>query len=411
MNLISSKNTLRLFFIVEIIFFVYTLVFFLKNKYLPSPFFSDVHDTWMDFFHINFIAIKNETYAQSHAIYSTFNLWIARLLVSQECLQVNNAFDLRACDYFSAMIYGVIVLFLNFLLIIKIMYRSTEKYLWASVMTLSFPMLYGIERGNYIFLALFGLSVFVLVNNAFFKSLILSIPVVMKFYLLLFLAPIFLRYKYWYVLTTVTLIVVVNYVFGLLTNIHDWYLIVPNILSFGAAKPPPLWVVGGYPSIFNTYIVLRELNVDNAILLLSYLVQSTIVFIIIARILIWFPLVFKNKGDIHHILLVLLLAYLLLTTKAGYYSFILIFPFMAYLLNKNIISYRAKIFFILSLIPYPFQWLLDSSQNYHLAFSAQQVTIVDSISANSFFPAIFLFMLFYDLTSQIFNEGEKFEYF
>lgn len=84
---------------------------------------------------------------------------------------------------------------------------------------------------------------------------------------------------------------------------------------------------------------------------------------------------------------------------------------MAYLLNKNLISYRAKIFFILSLIPYPYQWLLDSSQNYHLAFSAQQVTIVDSISANSFFPAIFLFMLFYDLTSQIFNEGEKFEYF
>ena len=408
---ISSKNTLRLFFLIEISFIVYATTFFLRNHYLPSPFFSDVHDTWMDFFHINFIAMKNESYAQSQAIYSTLNMWIAKLLVSKECSQVSNSFDLRSCDYLSAIFCGAVVLVLNFLLIIKIMYRCTEKYLWALVMTFSFPMLFGLERGNYIFLALFGLSMFVLVNNTFFKALVLSIPLVMKFYLLLFLGPFFLRYKYWYAFITVALIVVLNYVFGLLTNTHDWYLIVHNILSFGAAKPPPIWVVGGYPSIFNPYIVLQTLNVDNATLLLSYLVQSAIIFIIIARLLIWFPLALKNKGDIHQMLLVLLLAYLLLTTKAGYYSFILIFPFMAYLLSKNLLSYRTQLFFLLSLMPYPFKWVLDGSQNYLLAFSAQQVTIADSISANSFFPTIFLFLMFYDLTRQIFCEGEIFEYF
>jgi len=406
----SAKNCLSIAILMELAFITYTVVFFTNHTYLPSPFFSDVHDTWMDFFHINFIALRNESYAVSKSIYSTINLYIAKILVSGSCINSSDAFDLRKCDVKMALIWFFSMLMLNFLLLLRIMRTVKNKWLWAFVMTCSFPMLYGFERGNYIFLAMLGISLCVLANHVYLKAAILAIPIAFKFYLAIFLAPIMLRYRHWHVFLIAGLVIVINFVFGLLLQTNDWYLIVKNILSFGAAKPPLLWVVESYPSIMNFLRVFQAFQLDNSLLVLTYLIQSILVFMIITRTILFLGLASKNKVDIHHMLLVTLLAYLLLSNKAGYYSFILIFPFVAYCLSKNAMSNRAQVYFVLSILPYPLKIISLGSVVYEPAFATHSVLLLNSLSANHFLPAIFLFLLFYELTSHIYLQGDTIEH-
>ena len=146
----GGSIVLRVALIYILIFWGYTAYFFSSNGYLPYPFFFNIHDVGMDFYNVNYWALGTEAYSKWGSVYSTMNLTLANQLTSPECGSVADAFELRECNPYAVIVYTVIITGVNACLLFILLNGVRHRILWLLLMTLSFPMMYGMERGNYI---------------------------------------------------------------------------------------------------------------------------------------------------------------------------------------------------------------------------------------------------------------------
>lgn len=180
---------LILFFeFINVCFYSYYLSIY---GYLPAPFALDKNDTLMDFYNPLFWVIKNGFYTTFHSVYPAINylfLKIFSLGISPD--QILNPFQLRN-DF---PILGIIISFIYALIILVVVnigewrkVNFSHKGLIFLACMMSVPVLFGLERGNLIFLALLFLSLYLSTSNLWAKAIFLGLLINVKPYFVILL--------------------------------------------------------------------------------------------------------------------------------------------------------------------------------------------------------------------------------
>lgn len=403
---ISNALTLKLGVLFTLLFFGYSIDFFYRNGYFPYPFFLNIHDTAMDFYNVNFWALGVEAYSRWGSFYSTANLALAQNLTTENCKHVVDAFQLRACNPEAVLIYSSIITGINATLLYLLLKGVSYRFLWLLLMIFSFPMLYGLERGNYIQLAMVCISVYLLFYKTWVRELGLIGAILSKIYLVIFLVPLLLRARYRSIVVICGVCLFLSTIFGWHLSTNDWYLTIVNILGF-SVKDKQLWVVSVYaPTTLSSYGLLTANLLGDLLYGVVALSTTSLLVIIAVRlglfILLWRKL--KNANE-QYLLFVLLSTFLLFSSAPGYYALILLYPFFAYFLSKYVMTNLEKIIFIAILLPYPLQFFeITQHAHFNLALTNDSIYLPITLGMHTVLPPALLTVFLFLLTRRIYVE-------
>jgi hypothetical protein len=351
----------------------------------------------MDYYNVNWRSYTHSLYTKWNALYSPVNIYLARLLTPVRCLESKTAFELRMCDDIGGAYFMLTCIFINATLIFKILGKTPYRGLWTTLMTTSFPMLYALERGNYIFLGMATMSLYVLSKGTFAKILAMIFAIAAKFYLILLMAPFYFRYGTKKILIAISGVFIIFSVFGYFINNQEWLYIPYNVFHFGYAHSPFWLESSASPTAIKAYnMVAKNLLSDKEILLTDLLAWFTTLITFLLVVKIWQSIRLGYdyyKQEEKFLVLITLAALMITSTSPSYYSLILLFPFFAYGLEKRILSNSAKFFFILLLLPYPMK-LTDIFSTHMNAFyqNSDKIFITISLTLQSLMPPILLFL-------------------
>lgn len=183
---IDLAKALYLILIFELINVAYYAYYLSIHGYLPSPFALDKNDTFMDFYNPLYWVINDGFYTSFNSVYPAINYFFLKIFslgVSPD--QVSNPFQLRK-DF---PVLGLIISFI-YVLIIWVVVNIGEwqkvsfdhKRLIFLACVLSVPVLFGLERGNLIFLALLFLGLYLNASNPWVKAIFLGLLINVKPY-------------------------------------------------------------------------------------------------------------------------------------------------------------------------------------------------------------------------------------
>jgi hypothetical protein len=161
--------------------------FFLEYGFLRQPFFYEPSGTWMDWFSLSQYAHNRGAYDVELTIYPPLSFVLMKIMSIKQCYANNFSEQVRACDWLGIVallgfyILAVIISFFHF--------RKVDRYTylprWFAI-AFGFPMLYGLERGNLVFIALifYMIAYGPLVRSARLRWLAAGIVVNLKVYMI-----------------------------------------------------------------------------------------------------------------------------------------------------------------------------------------------------------------------------------
>jgi len=183
---IDPARVLYIILFFELINIGYYLYYLFSHGYLPAPFVLDKNDTFMDFYNPLFWVIKDGFYTSFNSVYPALNYFLLKIFalgISPD--QISNPFQLRS-DF---PILGLIISFIYVLIIWVVVnigewrkVNFSHKSLIFFACVLSVPVLFGLERGNLIFLALLFLALYLNASNPWLKAIFLGLLINVKPY-------------------------------------------------------------------------------------------------------------------------------------------------------------------------------------------------------------------------------------
>jgi hypothetical protein len=183
---IDQTGILCIILFFELINVSYYLYYFFGHGYLPSPFILDKNDTFMDFYNPLFWVIKDGFYTTFSSVYPALNYFFLKIFslgIAPD--QISNPFQLRK-DF---PIFGIIISFIYILIVWVVInigeWRKVDfgyRALIFLACVLSVPVLFGLERGNLIFLALLFLALYLNASNPWIKAICFGFLVNIKPY-------------------------------------------------------------------------------------------------------------------------------------------------------------------------------------------------------------------------------------
>lgn len=183
---IDLAKALYLILFFELINIGYYYYYLSNYGYLPTPFVFDKNDTLMDFYNPLYWVIKDSFYTTFNSVYPALNYFFLKIFtLGIAPNQISNPFQLRN-DF---PILGIIIS-LIYVLIIWVVVNIGEwrkvnfshKGLIFLACVLSVPVLFGLERGNLIFLALLFLALYLNASNLWLKAICLGLLINVKPY-------------------------------------------------------------------------------------------------------------------------------------------------------------------------------------------------------------------------------------
>lgn len=164
---------------------------FVRDGYLPQPFFYDVTDPLMDLYSTAYWAHHPGAYSVWASVYPPLSFAFLRLISIPGCY-VSDPFWARDCDWLAR--YALYALYALDLAVIYGTYRKADRVtaLPRSIaLGLSLPMLYGLDRGNLVIpcFAAFALGYGRLLSRERSRIAALAVAVHFKPYLLLVALP------------------------------------------------------------------------------------------------------------------------------------------------------------------------------------------------------------------------------
>lgn len=262
------RIALNFFLLMSILGFILTINEFVLVKVYPSQFIYNQSDLFMDFFNTAFQqTLINTPFGDWKTIYAPFALGFSQaalsLISGGEIAEVLNAYDLR--NEFSLAFGFLLTAFLasSFFFVDLGPTKTGEK---AQLLLLSFssmPVLFLIERGNLLFLALPLIFIFCNPNSRLDKFKVLALLVSIKIYFLLFIfcfkkkevnASSILKFL-------LTLISVNLIALACFPSDFTLFYFVNNMFSFDKVSHPFIEIVGlnySLPSIVEAALVKIE---------------------------------------------------------------------------------------------------------------------------------------------------------
>lgn len=142
--------------LVNLVGFIYYLLYFLENGYLPSPFVNDKYDTLMDLFNPLYWTYDTGRYTEWGSVYPPLNFWILKLLNFTFGAGLSDTpFSVRENSKWLIAGFCLIYFTLPVLILKTKLWRDFspfEKLLLYFAVVLSTPALFALERGNLIIL-------------------------------------------------------------------------------------------------------------------------------------------------------------------------------------------------------------------------------------------------------------------
>ncbi len=188
-NWIQKVDRAKVLYIVLFFEFInagYYFYFLSSYGYLPTPFVFDKNDTLMDFYNPLYWVVKDGFYTAFNSVYPALNYFFLKLFtlgISSDL--VIDPFQLRN-DF---PIFGIIISFIYILIVWVVVnigeWRKVDlgnKGLVFLACILSVPVLFGLERGNLIFLSLLFLALHLNASNPWVKAIYFGLLVNIKPY-------------------------------------------------------------------------------------------------------------------------------------------------------------------------------------------------------------------------------------
>jgi hypothetical protein len=219
----------------NILAFIYYFWFLVNQGYLPSPFFYDTSDTFMDLFNPLVQLSSEGIYNEYHSIYPPLNFLILKCLAwITDISRTVDAHSLRESSTSLIFIYLAIYL-LTPALILRTknfnVLQSFDKKLLYFIFIFSFPYLCLLERGNIILFALIPLAM-ALNSKSTKRELWIAILINLKPYFII-LSLTYLHKKKWESLfRTAWIAGSIFVVTGLIIDPQHFILMLDNLLKF-----------------------------------------------------------------------------------------------------------------------------------------------------------------------------------
>jgi hypothetical protein len=370
MNASNNKKILfryfLFFYVAELFFVMVSIISYLKNGFLPLPFWDDAKDTFMDFFHVNYWALHSERYSEWGSIYPPLSFVIGKLVTPANCHDVLNGFELRDCSLPSILMLIVIYVFGVFVFVRAVLkyfcINSEQKeplliFCISTAIILSFPSLFAIERGNYILICFVFLSLALVNKNPWVSGSFISFAILLKPYLAPLLAAPLLKKRYKYVAGIAIFSVIANLFTAYLLGDPNAFLFIKNILvtkgigisSLYEAVTSTTSVASWLKLIKNPGIIRHIGDTSTVYLSLAFYVIATLYIAVIGYILYFTK---KNRDAMSEVELSLIFILLVMVTfdGVGSYGLLLILPYLIYYLLKksgNISSFKSRMYFFL----------------------------------------------------------------
>ena len=183
---ISSLQVLQLVLVCELFNLCYYVYYFFINHYLPAPFVWDKNDTLMDFYNPLFWVVKDGFYTSFQSVYPPLNYFFLKIFsFNIDPIYVLDRFDFRA-EYLNR---GILIsaLYISFVLVTvniggwkKI--KIGNRFMVGLACIISTPVLFALERGNLIFLAILLLAFYCATSNLWLKAIFFGLLVNIKPY-------------------------------------------------------------------------------------------------------------------------------------------------------------------------------------------------------------------------------------
>jgi len=246
------------FIIFTAIFFslIYIVVSTKANGYLPTPFFYNAADTFMDFFNVQYWVYDEGRYTEWQSIYTPFSFWIVSIFPYSE--SGSGSLILRDEGYFFLMGLYVITTILTLYSQSKALIRSNKILL--IMLLLSMPFLFTLERGNLLFITLLVLLISSLnYKKLWIFSIFMAMAISLKIYLIALLFIPLLNLHFSRIILTLLLALFINLISANLLGESNWWLFMSNILEFSSDPRHYEWGYFTY-SYQNILLAFTELN-------------------------------------------------------------------------------------------------------------------------------------------------------
>jgi hypothetical protein len=349
MTVLNPKIALFIVATLNLIFIPYCIYYINANGGLPSPFFFDYNDTFMDYFNTYYWSFDNGRYSIWRSIYLPISFLYFQLIGSTTCiLSSDNSFSLRECDHSAILYLGIFSLLSSILLMFylrrNISFLKKLDYITIFIIaSTSFPMIFAFERGNLIIIAYFFFLIFLINKNNNFGLLGLVICILFKPYAITLYPPIYLKNGVVSIAKHLTILLIILIIFNILLDDENIYLILDNLIDFSSSLDYSYFEKLQYTTSIKMWYSLLTDEVSNYVLadfrelyniffiiVLSFKLLSSLVVIS----LIICSYLFRNKLDLEVLLFSYALSFLILTDSAGPYGVLFLIPLVFYMTFK-----------------------------------------------------------------------------
>jgi len=344
---------------VQIIGFLSYLLIYANKAYLPSPFFYDKNDTFMDLINPLWWAIHGSAYTEWHSVYPPLNFLILKLLnliTLGEHIDYGTAFQLRNHCNELILVYLAISLTIPFLIIRSqswiISMTGVERILFCLLFVLSFPFLHTLERGNLVIFCL-PLFAFFIEGRGVLQALALAFLVNIKPYF----AILFFVYLYKDEMAELILASAMSIILFIASSIvfdTASYRIFENLAGFGNSNIFTIREILTLPNSISSfaYILASEQFSSHHgyfVNMMADLISSMINFVKFITTLSALLILYLKRRNLtkEEIIIALMLCIMNLGVSVGGYILIIYFALFPFLINKKFSAiYAVSIFLI-----------------------------------------------------------------
>ena len=368
---IDLAKVLYLILFFEFINIGYYYYYLSNHGYLPSPFVLDKNDTFMDFYNPLFWVMKDGFYTTFNSVYPALNYFFLKLFtlgISPD--QISNSFQLRN-DF---PILGIIISFIYLLIVLVVVnigewrkVNFSHKGLIFLACVLSVPVLFGLERGNLIFMALLFLALYLNASNPWVKAIFLGLLINVKPYFAILLVQYLNIHQFNKVelFRSIIITAAIFFISGFFAGINfiDFF---KSYLSFSKNTTLSVEGVVALPHSMAALSTIKSLISfgDGS----SYTFWFSLLKVInyVAVLILLCTVLFKKTTPLE-----LLIASIIVLTNfsisTGGYILIIYIVLIPYLLQSN--EYKKLLFFILLIYALPLDWINFIQLNYSYTHS------------------------------------------
>jgi len=355
---IKDVHVLLIILLLQVINLLYYFLYLNEYSYLPAPFVTDKNDSLMDFYNPLFWVLKNEFYTTFKSVYPPLNYYILKIFtLGINADDVLSAFQMRQDYPAAAFVVTLIYLFIIWL-VVNLgewkKYSSNKNFIYLTLI-FSIPVIFGIERGNLIFLSLLFLALYLNTSNLWAKAIFLGMLINIKPYFIILLV-LYLNIHQFNVkelLRTIFTSAIIFFGLGIFTNI-DFLNFFASYVEF--SKNTTISVEGAValPHSIAALSLVKKLILFpegsrytfwfSLLKVINYITVLTLIFFTITRNL--------SKPEL------LISSFLILTNfsiSTGGYILIIYIIIIPYLLSSS--EYKKFLFLIFIMCVVPWDWI------------------------------------------------------